>query len=162
MTKVELEIKEAVMAFKAFSGVEGNATVDLSWAIDDIKDALEKHNKRYTEETKKLLQKYGTSVDGVRFSLKRENFSLYNSEMEVIDKIPVTIEIEQLDYDAVLMQEIRFDPAAAKVLRKFIKKTEAKEVRKETPAAGKTRKLKPAIVAPDAPKAAETAPAETV
>lgn len=130
MTKVKLLLSEAVTVYNELKTSAGKATIDLAWAIDDIVEALSTFQKRYIEKRNELLIKWGEPkgpmINGnQRYSFKPEKLELYNKEMETLSEVEVEVEIERIDFDVLLDQEIKFSPAAAKLIRKFVVKQEA-------------------------------------
>lgn len=127
MTKVKMTVSEAVVIFDELSSIQGKATIDMSWAIDDIKETLKKHKIRFTEEHKKLIEKYGKAVGNKvlgtqNYSVNAENVEAYKNEFEALSNIEVEVDIERLNFDAFAAQGLKVSPTASGVLRKIIVK----------------------------------------
>lgn len=158
--KTELTINEVKEAFSAFSSVQGNVPIDLSWAIDDIKEVLTKHAKRANDEQNKLLELYGELKskigDRVRYNIPIEKRAAYTEDVKALGELKVEIEFSPLDYEVVDEQGIRFDPNFSKILRKFIIK---QQLPKETE---KEKEMKPKVKKKPTIEAAKEEPSEVV
>lgn len=153
MIKLKLPVSEAVDAFRALGGIGGNASVDMAWAIDDIKDSLEKHNKRFDEERLKLLEKYGEKNSLQSYTVKKDKVEAFTEEFKTLGEVEVEVEFEPLDYDIVMAQNIQIPVAASKIMRKFI----VKQKIEKAPVVEKTDKKLRKIQAHKAPEPVETA-----
>lgn len=126
--KISITIGEVVQAHSALTNIGGNASVDMAWAIDDIKLALEKHSKRFQEQRLKLLDHYGEKNAQSNYTVKNSNMSSFTEALDKISGIEVDIEFEPLDYDIILAQDVKIPIALAKALRRFIVKQKVEKV----------------------------------
>lgn len=132
MIKEKMTIIDAITALNAFNGIEGKASIDMSWAIDDIREILEKHNKRFNDEKQKLLDTYGrvggaAPNGGVRYVIPKENLETYNTEIKALSEIEISLEFEPIEFDSFIGQNLGIDVSLGRALRKFIKKTPMKQ-----------------------------------
>lgn len=154
--KITIPILQAVEAFQAFQGIGGKASVDMSWAIDDIKEELEKHQKRFSEERLKLLEKYGEKNSIGSYTVKKDSLDAFTKEHTALGEIEVTIDFSPLDYDILVAQGVLLPVDSAKALRKFVVKQRMEKVKENKPAKRKIQPHKePAPLAEPAPKPQE-------
>ncbi len=155
--KLEITIGEIVEAYKAFQKIAGEASIGLSWAIDDIKEVLSKHTTRYDSERDKIFEKYGEKVPGqlpgqFNFRLKREDSETAIAEIKVLEEIKVEIEFSPLAYEVFESEQLRVDVRSAKVLRPFIQvvKKKVEKVKETTKRPAKVREPKVPQIVPKA------------
>lgn len=120
MTKIKIPVSEVIEAYQAICGIDGKASIDMSWAIDDIKEALEKVKKRYDKQNQELLETYGDRTSLGHYMVNRDKITEYREKIKQLGEIETEVEFEPLDYDIVIAQNVQISIPTAKALRKFI------------------------------------------
>ena len=135
MIQVEMELQDAVNAFGAMQSYSNSARFswDLSWKMDDLVEALEKHQKRYEKEANDILKAFGEPLpdNPSRYRLIPENAGKYEESMKVLAESKVNVEFTPLNYDDLAKSGNNPQGRELHALRKyFITRNEAKEDKK--------------------------------
>ena len=133
MGKVKMELKDAVNAYAALQSFSNSSRLgwELSWEIDDIVEALEKHQKRLQEEGDKILKAFGEPIDGQpgRYNVLPEKNEEYQKAMDKLQEIEVTVEFEPLTFDKLDKSGVKVQGREMRALRKhFIVKEAPKKL----------------------------------
>lgn len=107
MAKEKIKLDDVVTGYAALQNFSnaGRLGWDLTWEIDDLTEALEKHFKRYNDEKMEFLKAWGDPSEDARgnptgrYNIRKEHKEEYDDAMEKLGNTEVTVEFEPLDFD---------------------------------------------------------------
>lgn len=131
MIEKEMRIVDVANGYAALVKLNDKMSIDLAWAVDDLKEALQKHFDRYGKEMKALLNKFGNTVGGSENRFRINDQRGYDEALEALGNILVKVEFEPISFDTLLEQGVGIPGDIAKNIRPFITKVEARKPKEE-------------------------------
>lgn len=127
MAKAKMTLIEAVNASGALQSFSNSARLgwELSWKVDDIVEALEKHTKRYQSEAQEIMKTYGEPLEGQpgRFRVAPENTDKYGEAVNALEQVEISVDIEPLNFAELSESGAKVQGREMRALRKhFITK----------------------------------------
>lgn len=124
MGKVKMELNEAVNAYMAWQSLSNASRLgwELSWEIDDIVEACEKHKERHQKEADGFLKAFGEPIDGQagRYNLIPDKADDYKLAMETLSKQEVTVDFEPIPFEKLEASGIKVLGNEMRALKNFI------------------------------------------
>ncbi len=109
-----IEIVNSVQALNKLG--EKDLPIQTSFKVTDILFAVEKELNNYYVHKDKLIQKYGTTENGLDYSFPEENRDKYVRDLEELNNMEIDLRVEKIK----LPDNILIAPNALHALRNFI------------------------------------------
>ena len=88
-------------AFKALNAIKQNNDMHfaLCWQFDDMLKECKEHVKRYEEEQKKLLDKYGVCIDEGKghYNIEKNHIEKYQEEINKLDNYEIELNVKMIN-----------------------------------------------------------------
>ena len=108
----QYQVSRAYLALNRLN--DARMPVPVACAIEALMSALKKHYDAELDAERKVLEKYGGSIKGGKYSA-------YQKEIDAVLDLDVTVDVNPITIPCNDMQDVKISPADIRALAAFVK-----------------------------------------